>query len=146
MCSIVAPLRAQTSDWRSVEELAPGTPISVVAKFRRGTGRHGCELVRVTDWELVCDRDIGGDIRRLIFAPEKVREVRLEIPEDNRMIRGAFIGGVIGSLLGALAATHAKDPELRGYAPFYGPLIGVFIGGGIGSRVHRHGAVVYRRP
>ena len=138
------PLEAQSSDWRSVEELAPGTAISVVAKFRRGTGRQGCELARATDRELVCDRHILDDVRRLTFAREKVREVRLEIPDDNRMLRGAIIGGAIGSLLGALGATRATDPEVRGYAPFYGPIIGVLLGGAIGSHVHRHGAVVYR--
>ncbi|MGA8026234.1 MAG: hypothetical protein WB992_03755 [Bryobacteraceae bacterium] len=93
LCSIVVPLEGQANDWLSVEELAPGTPISVVTR-----GRRGCEVVRVTDSELICDRSIGEAHRTFVLARGEVLEVRLEEPEHNQMIAGAITGVVVGGL------------------------------------------------
>jgi len=140
LCSLVLPTRAQTNQWRDVEKLAPGTPISVVKR-----ARQGCELVKVTDLELTCDKDIGQVTRRLVFVRDKVREVRLEMPEHNKMIVGAIAGAAVGGLLGFLGGQQSSDPEARGYARAYGIPIGAFVGGAVGSHIHRHGAVVYRK-
>ncbi len=139
LCSLVVPMRAQTDDWREVEKLGPRTPISVVQR-----ARQGCELVKVTDVELTCEKEIGQRTRRLVFARDQVREVRLEVPEENKMIAGAIAGGVIGGLVGILGGQQSRDPEARGYARIYGIPIGAFVGGAVGRSFRRHGAVVYR--
>ncbi len=139
LCCLIGPLQGQTSDWRSVENLAPGTSISVVQR-----GRQGCELLKVTDSELACDREVGEVHRRLVFARAQVREVRLEEPEHDRMITGAIVGAVVGGLAGFIGGAQAADPEARGYARIYGIPIGGLAGGAIGSKFHRHGAVIYR--
>lgn len=138
LCSLVLSMPAQTNQWQNVEKLAPGTPISVVKR-----ARQGCELVGVTDLELTCDQDIGQVTRRLVFLRDQVREVRLEVPEHNRMIAGALVGAALGGLLGLLAQ-QSSDPETRGYARVYGIPIGALVGGAVGRHIHRHGAVVYR--
>jgi hypothetical protein len=139
-CSIILPLQGQANDWRSLEKLAPGTSISVVKQ-----GRQGCELRRVTDSQLACDRHIGEVDRTVVFARDQVREVRFEEPEHNRMITGAIIGAAAGALVGFLGGGQASDPEARGYARFYGIPIGALVGGAIGCNFHRHGPIVYRQ-
>jgi uncharacterized protein YcfJ len=133
-------MRAQTNQWRDVEKLWPGTPISVVNRLRQD-----CELVKVTDLELICDEEIGRETRRRVFVRDKVQEVRLEMPEDNKMIAGAIAGGVVGGLVGFLGLQQSRDPETRGYGRAYGIPIGAIIGGVVGKHIHRHGAVVYRK-
>jgi outer membrane lipoprotein SlyB len=140
LCSAFLPLHAQTSDWSAVEKIPPGTSISVVKRVRQG-----CELAKVTDSELACDRQIGEVERRLVFARGEVQEVRLEEPEHNRMIAGAIIGGVVGGLVGFIGGGQAGDPEARGYARALGIPIDAVLGGAIGRNIHRHGAIIYRR-
>ena len=140
LCSLLMPLRAQTGNWRYVEQLARGTSISVVER-----GREGCALVNVTDVQLVCERSIGRDRRTLIFPRAEVREIRMEEPEHNHLIAGAVIGGVVGALVGFVGGGQASDPEARGYARAFGIPVGAVVGGVIGHALHRHGAVVYRR-
>ncbi len=135
------PVRAQSSDWNSVEHLAPATSISVVKR-----GRQGCEVVQVTDAQLTCDRRIGGIDRTLTFERSDVREVRLELPSHNHMIVGAIIGAAVGGLIGVAAAAQSSDPETRGYSRAYGIPIGALVGGVVGHSVHGHGAVIYRGP
>jgi len=136
--SLVVPAGAQINQWRNVEQLRPGTLISVVER-----GRRECELVSVTDSELICNRDVGRLNRRLVYARSQIREVRLERPEDNTMIVGAITGGIAGGLVGFLGTKQASDPETRPYATYYGVPIGALIGGIVGRHVHRHGSVVY---
>lgn len=138
--SLVLPAHAQTDQWQDVERLGPGTPISVVTVLRQG-----CELVFVTDLELTCNREIGRVTRRAVFGRDQVREVRLELPEHNKMIVGALAGAAVGGLLGFLVGQQSSDPEARGYARIYGFPIGGYVGGRIGRHFHRHGAVVYRK-
>lgn len=83
--------------------------------------------------------------REYEFTREQVREVRLEEPEQNRMIAGAIIGGVVGGLVGYVAGRQTSDPEGRGYARIYSIPVGALLGGAIGRNFHRHGAVIYRR-
>jgi len=133
-------LVAQTTDWHSVEKLAPRTAISVVERSRRG-----CVLVKVTGADLSCAGETGGRWRILVIAREQVQEVRLETPEHNRMITGAILGGIVGGVLGFVGTGQSSDPETRGYARVYGIPIGAFVGGAIGRNFHSHGAVIYRR-
>jgi hypothetical protein len=145
LCSVILPLQGQTNDWLSVEKLARGTSISVV-RHSRHDWRRDCELVKVTDSELACYYWIGRTDRTLVLARDQVREVRLEEPENNRMITGAIIGAAVGGLAGFLGGARISDPEARAYARFYGIPVGTLLGGAIGRNIHRHGAVVYRRP
>jgi uncharacterized protein YcfJ len=140
LCTLVLPMRAQTYQWQDIEKLDSGTSISVVKR-----ARQGCELVKVTDLELTCDKNIGQTTRRLVYARDQVREIRLELPERNRLIVGAIAGAAVGGLLGFVAGQQSSDPEARGYARAFGIPIGAFVGGAIGRHIHRHGAVVYRK-
>jgi len=136
-------MQAETNQWRDVEMLLPGTPISVVKR-----ARQGCELVKATDFELMCDREIGHVTRRLVFVRNEVREVRLEMRGKNmfksRMFVGAFAGALVGGLLTFVAVQQRPDaPDgLLNVIP-----ISAVIGGAVGSHIHprQHGAVVYRR-
>jgi outer membrane lipoprotein SlyB len=140
LCILRLPARAQTYQWQDVEKLVPGTPVSVVKRTRQG-----CELVKATDSELTCLKDIGRVTRTLVFARDQVREVRLEIPAHNKIIVGAIAGAVVGGLLGILGGQTSDDPEARGYARAFGIPVGAFVGGAIGKHIHRHGAVIYRK-
>lgn len=140
LCTAMLPSHAQTGDWGAVEEIVPGTFISVVKRVRQG-----CELVKVTDSELACDRQIGKVERGLVFARSQVREVRLEEPGRHPMIAGAIIGGVVGGFAGFLGGGQANDPEARGYARAFGIPVGAVLGGVIGRNFHRHGAIIYRQ-
>ena len=137
-CAVAVPLHAQ-NDWGSVKALAPGTPISVVKR-----ARQQCELIEVTDWELVCERDIGR-ARKIVFGRDDVRQVRLEYPDQGLTIAGILAGAAAGALIGFGALRNASDPEARGYGKAYGPPIGALAGGLIGRNLHRHGAVLYRK-
>jgi uncharacterized protein YcfJ len=140
-CLAVAALQlhAQPGDWEAVKQLAPGTPISVVKRLRQQ-----CELVRVTDWELTCEWDMGR-VRKLVFARDDVRQVRLEYPDQHHALAGALAGAAAGALIGFGALRNASDPEARGYGRAYGAPIGALFGGVIGRNFHRHGAIVYQR-
>lgn len=140
LCSILVSAVGQTNDWRFVESLAPGTPISVVKRVR-----SACDFVNANNGELTCERALAGRARRLVFERAQVREVRLEVPEQNHLIEGAVVGAIMGGLLGCLGGNQLADPEARGYARLYGIPIGAFVGRVAGQKIHRHGAVVYRR-
>ncbi|MBV9265172.1 MAG: hypothetical protein JO061_03285 [Acidobacteriaceae bacterium] len=138
ICGLFSSAQAQTSDWKSVEKLAPGTTVSVLER-----ARGACEIVQVTDSELICHRGLAGHSGTYVIRRAKVREVRLEHPDRNHMFTGALIGGITGGVLGFVAGDTASDPEIRGYARFYGILAGACIGGVIGHAIHKHGPVVY---
>ena len=140
LCSLALLMQAQTDDWTDVKKLGPGTPISVVKQARKD-----CLLLAVTDLELTCDEDIGLLLRRFVFVRDQVREVRLEMPEKNRMVAGAIAGAVVGGLLGFLGGQQSRDPEARGYARAFGIPIGALAGGALGHHIHRHGPIVYRK-
>jgi hypothetical protein len=137
--SLVLPIAAQTNDWRTVEQLKPGTPISIVEH-----GRQECELDSVTDSELICVMPMSRITRKLAYARSQIQEVRRETPDHNSMIVGAIAGGIAGGLLGYFATLNASDPETHGYSTYYAVPIGAFIGGIVGRHIHRHGAVLYR--
>jgi hypothetical protein len=133
-------MRAQTNQWKSVEALRPGTLISVVKR-----ARQGCEVVRITELKLACDKQIGQVTRRLEYERNQVREVRLEELQHSHWIVGAVAGAGVGGLLGFLGGQQASDREARGYSRAFGIPISALVGGAIGAHIHRHGAVVYRK-
>ncbi len=139
LCVFGLPAEGQTNgDWRSLDRVPVGMPISVVVR----TGRRSCEFIRITDSAFACERR-GG--RLLVIPRNEVREVRRERPGNNRTIRGALIGAGVGALVFGAPAQNTNDAETRVASPFLGVLFGAFIGGVIGSRVHEHGVILYSR-
>lgn len=125
--------QAQTGDWQAVQDIPPGSLISVKTQF--GTTR--CAFQVAGDAELYCD---AGTFHR-----QSIRRVRLERPNVSAAL-GAVIGAGIGVGVGVAATNNSRDAETRVYDP-----AGLAILGGIvcGVIMHRipvvHGKVVYQR-
>ena len=85
LCGIILPgsasprPNAQTNDWQTVETLAPGSALSVIA-LNRPSNRE-CELVKVTDSELICGRERRAFQTLRTFSRLKIIEIRLEPPD-----------------------------------------------------------------
>jgi hypothetical protein len=139
ICCLTACLQAQTNDWNSLLKLDHGASISVVTR-----GRYDCDLLYVTDMDLGCSYRRPGSSRIVTFPRSSVREVRSEDFEHSHWVVGAVVGAGIGLGLGFLARSRSRDPEARVYLPAVITIIGGAAGGGIGSRLHRHGPVLYR--
>jgi hypothetical protein len=144
----VASARAQSRDWKVVEQLAPGTPISV--KYGRFWIHNRCVFESATDETLVCERTLYGYSRLFIppvaaYRQKLVREVRLEHSDASNITFGAVIGGAVGGALGAAGSgdTHAQVRVGLGLLVGVG---GAAIGGLIGRDFPiLHGRVIYRR-
>ncbi len=84
--------QAQTGDWQAVENVRPGSRISVRAKYR-----VRCIFQRATQDELVCERIQSGLIRislsEITFDRWSVREGRLEPSDEANAAVGA--GGLM---------------------------------------------------
>src|SRR4029077_378728 len=95
--------QAQTSDWRAVQNLQPGTLISVKSKHR-----VKCKFLRATDDAVSCEIIRGGLLGvatkappDLMFNRQSVREVRLEHADGSNAAIGAVIGAGAGAVFGA---------------------------------------------
>jgi len=140
---ILAPgARAQTGNWQAVENLAPGSRISVEVGHRAI-----CFFVVATHDALTCapprHRGFLFGPRKLTFPRQIVREVRLEHSEAADAAFGAVIAGGIGVTVGA----GVKGPQAANRwigALFLGGVFGAF-GGAIGRDFPLlHGQVVYK--
>jgi uncharacterized protein YcfJ len=132
--------QTQSSDWSLVEQLRPGTPISV-----KGRLRVQCNFRHADEKQLVCDpRTQGGFLRPPIQLPrELVREVRIERVEAST-VAGAAIGAGAGAALGA---SSGNGTLTRGGSALLGGGIGGLIGGTFSRQFpFLHGKVVYERP
>lgn len=136
-------LDSQTNDWRVLQKLDPGSFIGVGVLDHRG--RRECTLLTVTDSELTCDSERGSFIRHLTFQRDRVRDLRLEHPENHHLVIGAVVGGAIGAIIGGLLAGRSNDPEAVTADPGLGILFGASLGAGIGRAIHKHGPVLYRK-
>jgi hypothetical protein len=101
-----------------------------------------CILLRVTDTELICDREPVPSFgsTELVFT----RQVRREFSRRASMITGAAIGAAAGAGIGT--AIRNKDPEERVYGAIGSVLAGAVAGllvGRIASRYHS--TVIYQR-
>lgn len=132
-------LQAQTGDWRAVENLKPGTRISVKARHR-----ILCVFQAATDDELVCKplrfSRLGPAESR--FDRQTVREVRL----PPNQAKDAWIGAGIGAGAGAITGA-SRSGTSPGADAFFGALAGALVGGVAGSMVpiFRHGTIIYKR-
>jgi hypothetical protein len=136
---ILAPcLRAQTGDWRRVENLPSGTNIFVTLKHMHNVGV--CTLLGVTDDGLVCER--GGP---LAFPPRKFRRDNIQAVylEGRRTLIGSGIGATGGAVLGALRPLHGVS---RGASALLGALVLGAVGTGLGAASDQMvpGKLVYR--
>lgn len=141
---IVLPLslgaQAQSGDWIRVQNLAPGTPISVKAKLR-----HLCTFEGATNTMLVCGPKLTGpSTLTLSFERKEVRQVRLEHSDDTNALIGLGTGSAIGFAIGA--SGHRVDTSAR--------LVGGVVGGAVGAFAGRfmnrsipitHKNVIYKR-
>jgi len=139
VCSLLSALlflsscQAQNGDWKAVQDIPPGSLISVKTQF----GTTKCAFEIAGDTELYCERGT--------FHRQSIRRVRLERPNASAVL-GAAIGMGIGLGVGVAATKSSRDAESRVYGP-----AGVAILGGIvlGTIMHVnpvvHGKVVYQR-
>ncbi len=135
----VATLQAQSDNWRSVENLESGTPISVEAHHR-----VSCLFLRATDDALFCEFVANSRFetitRTLKLDRRDIRQVGMGkrySPAKDAAI-GAAVGGAIGAAL----------PEKYGSTRVGGALLLGLIGGTVGWVVagnKLHYQVVYER-
>ena len=146
---LAAGALAQTGNWQAVQDLQPGTRISVRANH--SFGRNPCFFLSANDEQLVCERVLHSR-RRMIISPippeavyqrSRVREVRLEHSEAANTMAGAGIGAGVGAALGA--SVNNGTVTRGGGALLLGGL-GALVGGSFGREFPIiHGKVVYRR-
>lgn len=137
--------QAQTGSWQAVEDLQPGTKISV-----QGTSpfHNVCIFEHATDEQLVCQRIQHGSRRAFspserVYERKRIREVRLEHSDVANMATGAAIGGGIGAAVGASAGNGTLT---RGGGALLLGGIGALVGGSFGRDFPvTHGKVLYRR-
>lgn len=142
-------------DWRAIEALHPGTPISV----KTDSLYLLCYFEHATAEELVCEPLAPGFLRtpppgrypfphpyprtqaEYVFKRALVQEVRLEHSEAANELIGIGIGGGIGAGAGAARFDQAR----AGGALIFG-VVGAAIGRAV-SRTHPlfHRKVIYRR-
>jgi hypothetical protein len=134
--------RAQTGDWQAVENLRPGTRISVKARHR-----IRCIFQRASQDELACERPdrlyrtLSSEI---VFDRQSVREVRLERSDEANGAVGAAIGAGAGAGAAAGASNGNGTSTREGGAVLLGG-IGAIAGWFIGAQFHvLHGKCIYR--
>lgn len=132
--------QAQTADWQAVENLGPGTLISVKTQHR-----FPCFFASATDEELVCNGPRDRLLRlppKMIFPRGEIRGIRTEHNQAKVAWIGAGMGAGVGAAVGASTCKGS-----RGGAALIGVLGGALVGAVVGSIVpiFRHGKIIYRR-
>lgn len=136
---LVSAAQAQTGAWRAVENLAPGTRISVKIRFHML-----CDVTRVTDAALMCEL-LHQRIRpgEMTFNRKLIREVRLEHSDPANTAIGAALGGGVGVTVGASLGNRSLD---RPAAALVLGTVGGLLGGAFGRDFPIfHGKVIYKR-
>jgi hypothetical protein len=139
---LVSYASAQVTNWQNVQDLPPGTPISVKAAHR-----IRCDFIAATDEELACEQTIRGQFmfpssHRFRFERRRIREVRREHPDRGTVI-GAGIGAGAGAAIGA-ATWRPESGYTHGGATLIPCVLGAVFGGAIGH-LFAHGEIIYRR-
>ena len=136
---------AQVGDWREVQNLPAGTPVTVQAQRRLR-----CQFERATDDKLFCeivlnDRFFSAS-REVAFDRRSVQQVSLELRQEGNGAIGTAVGAGIGAALGAAvdrpqrSGTSRGDSALVGGA--FGGLVGYIVAKGTPRVEHK---VVYQR-
>lgn len=137
---LVSSARAQTGNWRDVENLRNGSIITV-----RTPHRVKCAFEGATHDALICERIQKGLFRiapsELGFDRRSIREVRLERGDDANAAAGTAIGAGVGMAVGA---SVGRKPRVAG------ALVLGAVGGAIGWIIGQEhpilpGRIVYQR-
>ena len=93
------PSRGPSGDWQAVENLMPGTRISVKTGHR-----YHCAVEYVTDEELICEAQVPRSFRMntLVIPRSEIQDVRA-LPHPNQT-KDMWIGAGIGAGAGAVVA------------------------------------------
>jgi hypothetical protein len=139
---LASSAQAQTGNWQAVENIKPGSRISVKAEHR-----VRCIFRYATDDELVCKRIHRGLFRsappEIAFDRPSVREVRLEKSDEANAAVGAAIGAGVGAAAGA---SNGNGTLTRGGGALLLGALGAVIGWSFGSEFHvLHGKIVYKQ-
>src|SRR5437899_2012893 len=95
---LIPAAQGQAGDWRAVENLAPGSRISVKIRFHML-----CDFRRATEAALVCELTLRGPFFRpheIAFGRKHIREVRLEHSDDANTAVGTTVGATVGAAVG----------------------------------------------
>jgi len=131
---------AQKGDWQAVENLKPGTVVSVKTRHR-----YPCTVDRVTSDALFCERSRPFLVPIRVpssFSRAEIREVRLEHNQSKDAWIGAGVGAAAGASLGA-ASNHVS----RFGGGLFGGLGGGMVGALVGATIPivHHKQVIYKR-
>jgi hypothetical protein len=131
--------RAQSSDWRVVQNLRPGTRITV--KTQKS---YACEVEQATEDKLVCHHPSRFSRRTRTFQKSEIREVRLAVDMKQYAATGAAIGAAVGAIAGASIPTNVEQtrPLTAIATGFVGAGVGHITGGAIA--IVKKGKVIYR--
>lgn len=122
-------------DWKTVRRIDRGRLITV-----KVPNKVHCTFVDANDDKLFCDE---ADSFRLEINRTDIREVRLELTEEDNAFVNRCIGAAIG--IGAGAISNAIRPNEGVFEPITG-LQGALIVGILFRRAHFvHGRVIYKR-
>lgn len=132
--------QAQLGNWRVVQNLEPGTRITVKARKS-----YRCSFEYATQDELVCEGRRAFAIRRpspFIIPRAEIREIRVQPNQAKHGRIGAGIGAGVGAVAGASQAR-----SYRGTHAFFGALGGALFGSVVGMAVpiFRRGKIIYKR-
>ena len=140
---------ARKGDWHAVENLSPGTHISVLN--RQSPARLYCSFERATARELFC-RQLTRPSFLPIYLPPISSEVAferrdiVEVRLEHSDATNAAIGGAIGAGAGAALGAASSDSHSRGA----GMALFSVLGFALGSAINRAlpitpRKVIYRR-
>jgi hypothetical protein len=122
---------ARSADWQVVQNLQPGTNLSVKARHR-----YLCFFESATDDELVCETPRH---RRLAIPRAEIREIRVGRSQAKTMWIGAGVGAGVGAAVGASKSYRGAN---AGIGAFGGALVGSVAGGIVA--IFQRGKVIYR--
>jgi hypothetical protein len=115
---LASPARAQTGDWRAVQQLPGGTRLKI--KLRHGHTFGHCDFLGATDKALTCD--YGGLLwdARPQYSRDNIKAVYLV---HNARAIGFGIGAGSGAVIGA-ATTHGPLVNRELFAVFDAGILG----------------------
>ena len=136
MILVCGSVQAQSSDWRVVQALPPGSRVVVGAVGHwRGSP---CKVDCVREAEIDCEH--GGQV--FTFARSGVETVSRSHVRAGKVI-GAIAGSTILGTKGGMNATNQSDSVFVIAAIAVGALLGWLVGGAVG---HFAGSTIYVRP
>lgn len=103
--------QAQTGEWQAVQNLRPGTLLSIKASHR-----VKCIFQGATQNELTCQRfyrEIRVPSAQIVLDRQSIREVRLERSDEANGTVAAMIGAGAGAAAGASTGNGTSSREGR---------------------------------